>query len=71
VELLVRAVALDREDILEARDILKALGYGRDITALLTRLGRRARPRPPTFKRHTQSALTWIERRRAEREAQR
>jgi hypothetical protein len=70
IELLARAVGLDRTDLREARDVLKPLGYIA-VAHLLTRLARRAKPRPPAFKRQTQSALIGIERRRAEREAQR
>jgi hypothetical protein len=46
VELLVRAAEFDRDDIREARDTLGALGYGTDATKLLTRLARKARPKP-------------------------
>ena len=42
IELLVRAVELDRESIREARDILLRLGYGRDLGLLMTRLARKA-----------------------------
>jgi hypothetical protein len=45
VELLVRAVELDRESIRTARDTLGALGYGADVTMLLTALARRAKPK--------------------------
>jgi hypothetical protein len=55
VELLLRALELDRESIREARDILLRLGYGRDLGPLMTALARRAKPRPPV----------WIERMRA------
>jgi hypothetical protein len=69
VELLVRAVELDRESIREARDTLGALAYGADVTKLLTALARRARPKPPPYFRgvghQCASALHWIEHRRA------
>jgi hypothetical protein len=67
VELVVRATDMWRDDILEARDVLVRLGYGRDLAMLLTKLARKAKPKPqwsgPTasFERH-------IARRRAERE---
>ena len=54
VELLVRAVELDRDAIRTARDTLGSLGYGTDVTKLLTALARKAPPRPPS----------WIERMR-------
>jgi hypothetical protein len=57
VELLVRASDMWREDVRKARDTLGALGYGTDVTKLLTALARKAKPRPPS----------WIEQRRAER----
>src|SRR5258705_10106560 len=46
VELMIRASELDRSAIRQCRDVLKALNYGQDITALLTRLARRAKPEP-------------------------
>jgi hypothetical protein len=46
VELVVRAVELNRDDLREARDVLVRLGYGRDLGMLLTRLARKAKPRP-------------------------
>jgi hypothetical protein len=46
VELLVVATSVDRTDIREARDVLLRLGYGRDIGLLLTKLARRAKPKP-------------------------
>jgi hypothetical protein len=46
VELLVRASDMWREEIREARDILVRLGYGRDLAVLLTKLARKAKPRP-------------------------
>src|SRR5215211_2526286 len=45
IELLVRSTDQDREDIREARDVLAKLGYGRDVTMLLTRLARKAKPK--------------------------
>jgi hypothetical protein len=50
IELLIRAVALDRESIRAARNTLVALGYGRDLGLLMTRLARKAKPRPPTWR---------------------
>lgn len=67
VELVVRASDMWREDIREARDVLVRLGYGRDLAMLLTKLARKAKPKPQwsgpraSFERH-------IARRRAERE---
>jgi hypothetical protein len=53
VELLVRAAQMDRETIREARDTLALLGYGPDLSKLLTHLARRARPkRRFTFPNH-------------------
>lgn len=54
VELLVRAVELDRDAIRTARNTLGSLGYGADVTKLLTALARKAPPPPPS----------WIERMR-------
>jgi hypothetical protein len=54
VELLIRAVEMDRENVREARDVLQALGYPPELTKLLTALARKAKPKPPS----------WIERRR-------
>lgn len=42
LELLIRASDLDATEIREARDTLKTLAYGADITRLLTALARRA-----------------------------
>lgn len=50
IELLVRATDMWREEVREARDTLGALGYGTDVTKLLTGLARRAKPRPPTWR---------------------
>jgi hypothetical protein len=55
VELLIRAVEMDRENVREVRNTLSALGYGHDLAVLLTSLSRKAKPKPPS----------WIERRRA------
>jgi hypothetical protein len=64
VELLVRAAELDREAIRTARDTLGSLGYGADVTKLLTALARRARPKPPPYFRgvghQCASVLRWI-----------
>jgi len=46
VELLVRAIPLWQEEIREARTTLGALGYGTEITKLLSKLAARARRRP-------------------------
>jgi hypothetical protein len=43
IELLARAVGLDRDDLREARDVLKPLGYT-DVAQMLTRVARRAKP---------------------------
>jgi hypothetical protein len=69
LELLVRASALDREDIREARDVLRSLHYDADITALLTALARKAPPRlPPVIRRQCTSAVAVIARTPAERQ---
>jgi hypothetical protein len=49
VELLVRAVEFNRSELREARDVLRALNYPPAISQLLTRLARRAPPRPPPY----------------------
>ena len=46
IELFVRAAEVHREHIREARDTLGALGYGTQVTGLLTRLMRKAQPKP-------------------------
>jgi hypothetical protein len=46
VELVVRATGMWRENIREARDVLVRLGYGRDLAMLLTKLARKAKPKP-------------------------
>jgi hypothetical protein len=68
VELIVRSTDMERETIREARDTLAALNYGPDLSKLLTKLARRAKPAPPRFRHQTDSALVQIERMRAERE---
>jgi hypothetical protein len=67
VELVVRAAGMWREDVRQSRDILLRLGYGRDLAMLLTKLARRAKPRPQLSHR-TASAEHAIARKRAERE---
>jgi hypothetical protein len=67
IELLARAVGLYRDDLRAARAVLKPLGYTA-VADLLTRLARRAKPRPPRFECQTESARFVIARRRAERE---
>jgi hypothetical protein len=49
IELLLRASNTDRESIREARDLLAQLGYPREITSMMTRVARKAKPAPPTF----------------------
>src|SRR5882757_5500405 len=44
VELVVRATDMWRDDIVDARDVLVRLGYGRDLAKLLTKLARKAKP---------------------------
>jgi hypothetical protein len=48
VEIVVRAIDTDREQLDQTAAILSKLGYHR-VAPTLRRLGRRARPRPPTF----------------------
>jgi hypothetical protein len=45
IELLVRVAELDAASIRECRDVLVRLAYPRDLTTLMTRLARKARPR--------------------------
>jgi hypothetical protein len=68
VELLVRATGLPREDIRQARDVLQALNYPRDLCQLMTRLARRAKPKT-RWSGRTASAEHRIAPRRAERTA--
>jgi hypothetical protein len=49
VEIVVRAIDTDREQLGQTAAILSKLGYHR-VAPTLRRLGRRARPRPPSFK---------------------
>jgi hypothetical protein len=48
VEIVVRAIDTDREQLDQTAAILSKLGYRR-VAPTLRRLGRRARPRPPSF----------------------
>jgi hypothetical protein len=50
VELLLRATDTPREDIHDARDLLARLGFGDDLTGLLTRLARKAKPKPAPYR---------------------
>jgi hypothetical protein len=50
VELLLKATDTPREDIREARDLLGRLGFGDDLTGLLTRLARKAKPKPAPYR---------------------
>jgi hypothetical protein len=70
VELLCRAVPFDRSELREARDVLRALNYPPAISKLLTRLARRAPPRPlPAFRGvgHRCRSDEWHEDRRREK----
>ena len=62
VELLVRSTDMWREEIREAHDVLARLGYGPDLSLLLTKLARNAKPKPPSWieriRRRPQIALT-------------
>jgi hypothetical protein len=68
IELVIRATDMERETIRQARDTLAALNYGPDLSKLLTKLARTAKPAPPSFRYQTDSALIQIEHMRAERE---
>lgn len=49
LELFCRAAEFSRTELRAARDVLRALNYGTDITKRLTAIARRARPRPPSW----------------------
>ncbi len=49
VELLLRVSNTDRESIRAARDLLAQLGYPREITSMMARVARKAKPAPPRF----------------------
>src|SRR5205814_929120 len=49
VELVLRAADVDRQDLREARDTLKALNYSPDLIRLLTALARKAPAKPVYF----------------------
>jgi hypothetical protein len=49
VELVVRAVEVDKQELRSARDVLKALNYSPALIRLLTRLARAAKPPPPSW----------------------
>ncbi|WP_156041723.1 hypothetical protein [Bradyrhizobium sp. URHD0069] len=67
VELVVRAVEIDRVGLRAARDVLRSLNYESSLISLLTKLARRAPPPPPPWSGRTASAERYIARRRAER----